>query len=217
MSNSYHAANYQKQPLQHSSNQSTHNILVCILLSNSQNTLYMYIKTRNAHAHILPRAGHGRVYVRTYHLQTIPVYACVQAYTYTWNSTYACMHVYTYTCNISPLVEKRSRKLRDDQKFAFSVHVANAINRVSHAHSARVLYCIRASAYTSKRLRLRRLRLLVPACADDRTYVHTYINPENRSRFILPRANALGSNGDIIIYYTCTCIMCFDHHRHWGE
>ena len=42
------------------------------------------------------------VYVRTYHLQTIPVYACVHAYTYTWNSTYACVHVYTYTCNISP-------------------------------------------------------------------------------------------------------------------
>ena len=79
------------------------------------------IITRNSHVHILPRAGPGRVYVRTYHLQTIPVSACVQAYTYTWNFTYACVHVYTYTCNISPLVEKRSRKLRDDQKFAFSV------------------------------------------------------------------------------------------------
>ena len=45
----------------------------------------------------------------------------------------------------------------------------------------------------SKRLRMRRLRLLVRACADDRTYVHTYIYPENRSRFILPRANALGN------------------------
>ena len=35
------------------------------------------------------------VYVRTYHLQTIPVYACVHAYTYTWNSMYACVHVHT--------------------------------------------------------------------------------------------------------------------------
>ena len=73
---------------------------MCVNLQQIRSERVKY--TRNAHAHILPRAGMVDVYVRTYHLQTIPVYACVHAYTYTWNSTYACVHVYTYTCNISP-------------------------------------------------------------------------------------------------------------------
>ena len=69
------------------------------------NVQHFTSNTRNAHAHILPRAGHGRrlrTYVPSPDRSTIPVYACVHAYTYTWNSTYACVHVYTYTCNISP-------------------------------------------------------------------------------------------------------------------
>ena len=113
------------------------------------------------------------VYVRTYHLQTIPVYACVHAYTYTPSSmaqlSAACRSA--YACVIG----------------------SNAINRVSHAPSARVrlAYTVYARART---------RLSACACAGyaysyapAQMTERTYIYPENRSRFILPRANALGN------------------------
>ena len=38
-----------------------------------------------------------------------------------------------------------------------------------------------------------------PAQMTERTYVHTYIYPENRSRFILPRANALGNKMCVLL------------------
>ena len=78
---------------------------------------------------------------------TIPVYACVHAYTYTWNCTYACVHVY-----VKALANESRTRLAYGTRLAYTVY-----------------------AYTSKCLRLRRLRLLVRACADDRTYVRTYI------------------------------------------
>ena len=41
-----------------------------------------------------------------------------------------------------------------------------------------------------------------PAQMTERTYVRTYIYPENRSRFILPRANALGNH----VYVKVLCV-----------
>ena len=46
-------------------------------------SISLYSNTRNAYAYILPRAGHGRVYVRTYHLRT-------------YQSTHACMHTHSF-------------------------------------------------------------------------------------------------------------------------
>ena len=56
-------------------------------------------------------------------------------------------------------------------------------SRTRLAYGTRLAYTVYARART-------RLRLLVRACADDRTYVRTYIPRID----ILPRANALGNN-----------------------
>ena len=123
------------------------------------------------------------VYVCTYHLQTIPVYACVYAYTYTPSSMAQLAAAFRSACAC--------------------VISSNAINRVSHAPSARVrlAYTVYARALT---------RLSSCACADDRTYVRTYVHtyiPENRSRFILPRANALGNNDSYSLLLSgCYCL-----------
>ena len=67
--------------------------------SGLNGTAVCIIITRNAHAHILPRAGHGRR-LRTYVPSPDHTSLRMRAYIQ-WNSTYACVHVYTYTCNIS--------------------------------------------------------------------------------------------------------------------
>ena len=111
------------------------------------------------------------VYVRTYHLQTTPVYACVHTYTYTWNSTYACVHVYTYTCNISPRVEKRCETILRDRliresrtRLAYTVN-ARARTRLSACACAGYAYSY-APAQMTERTYIRTYT---------RTYIRTYI------------------------------------------
>ena len=75
---------------------------------------------------------------------------------------------------------------------------SNTINRVSHAPRGRVRLAY--TVYARARTRLSACACAgyaysyAPAQMTKRTYVRTYIYPENRSRFILPRANALGNN-----------------------
>ena len=56
--------------------------------------LYLYILTRNAHAHILPRAGHGRR-LRTISRPYQSTHACMHTHTRGTPRTHACMCTHT--------------------------------------------------------------------------------------------------------------------------
>ena len=106
-----------------------------------------------------------------------------------YQSTHACMHTHTrrtprtHACMCTHTRVTFRPESKSDLGSCETILRDRLKRSLSHAPSARVrlalgtpsLYCIRARAYTSKRLRLRRLRLLVRACADDRTYVRTYV------------------------------------------
>ena len=113
-----------------------------------------YIITMNAHAHILPRAGPSPEPYQSTH-------ACMHTHTRGTPRTHACMCTHT---RVTFRPESKSDLgscetiLRDRLK-----------RSLSHAPSARVrlAYTVYARART---------RLSACACADDRTYVRTYIH-----------------------------------------
>ena len=98
-----------------------------------------------------------------------------------YQSTHACMHTHTrgtprtHACMCTHTRVTFRPESKSDLGSCETIlrdRLKRDKSSLSHAPS---LYCIRARAYTSKRLRMRRLRLLVRACADDRTYVRTYV------------------------------------------
>ena len=105
--------------------------------------------------------------------------------------THACMCTHTRV-TFPPESKSDLRSCETTRKLR-----SNAINRVSHAPSARVRLAY--TVYARARTRLSACACAgyaysyAPAQMTEPTYVRAYIYPENRSRFILPRTNALGN------------------------
>ena len=134
------------------------------------------VRTRNTHAHILPRAGHGiRTYVPSPDHTSLRMRACI-THTRGTPRTHACMCTHT---RVTFRPESKS------DLGSCETMRSNAINRVSHAPSLRYAPSARVrlayTVYARARTRLSACACAgyaysyAPAQMTERTYVHTYI------------------------------------------
>ena len=119
------------------------------------------------------------------------------------DSTHACMHTHTrgtprtHACMCTPT----RVTFRPESKSDLGSCETILRDRLKRDKSPESRTCLAYTVYARARTRLSACACAcagyaysyAPAQMTERTYVHTYIYPENRSRFILPRANALGN------------------------
>ena len=124
-----------------------------------------------------------------------------------YQSTHACMHTHTRDVRMHACMCTHTRvtfrpESKSDLESCETIRKLRSVWQTRYIESrTRLAYTVYARART---------RLSACACAGyaysyapaqmtERTYVHTYIYPENRSRFILPRANALGNKPQLLV------------------